>query len=51
MKKSIIIAAALVFTTGILASQTKVNSAPKTAAVITIQKSVMADKKDLASAD
>jgi hypothetical protein len=49
--KKFIIAAVLVFTTGVLASQTKINS-PQPTATITIQKSVMsADRKDLASGD
>jgi hypothetical protein len=49
MKKFIIIAGALVFTTGILASQTKVNAAKPT--TITIPNAVSSDRKDLASAD
>jgi len=50
MKKTIIIAVALVFTTGILASQTKVSST-STVQAITIQKAVSADRKELASGD
>jgi len=50
MKKTIIIAAALVFTTGILASQTRVNSTP-TVQAVTIQKTVATDRKELASGD
>jgi len=50
MKKTIAIAAALVFTTGILASQTKVNNTT-TVQAITIQKAVSADRKELASGD
>jgi len=50
MKKTIIIAVALVFTTGILASQTKVNNT-QTVQAITIQKAITADKKELASGD
>ena len=50
MKKTIIIATALVLTAGALSSQVKVNSAP-TAQTATIQKSISADRKDLASAD
>jgi len=48
--KKFIIAAALVFTTGVLVSQTKINT-PQPSASITIQKTVMADRKDLASGD
>jgi len=48
--KKFIIAAALVFTTGILASQTKENNT-KTVQAITIQKSVSTDMKDLARGD
>jgi len=50
MKKTIIIAIALVFTTGILASQTKVGSAT-TVQAVTIQKAVATDRKELASGD
>jgi hypothetical protein len=50
MKKTIIIAAALVFTTGILASQTKVTSAT-TVQAITFQKAATTDRKELASGD
>jgi len=50
MKKTFIIAAALVFTTGILASQTKVGSTPAVQA-INITKPVSADRKELASGD
>jgi hypothetical protein len=49
MKKFIIIAAALVFTTGILASQTKVSAAKPT--TITIPNTLSTDTKELASAD
>jgi hypothetical protein len=49
--KKFIIAAALVLTTGVLASQTKVNSAP-TAPQPTITKSTLStDSKELASGD
>jgi hypothetical protein len=48
--KKIIIAAALVFTTGILASQTKVSHAQPT--TVSIQRpSISTDRKDLASGD
>jgi hypothetical protein len=47
--KKFIIAAALVFTTGILASQTKVNSPQPN--LITIQRNILPDRKDLASGD
>ena len=48
--KKIIIAVALMLTTGILASQTKVNSVKS--ASVTLQKfSISSEKKDLASAD
>lgn len=50
MKKTVIIAAALVLSAGVLSSQVKVNNAP-TLQTATIQKSIQADKKDLASAD
>jgi hypothetical protein len=50
MKKTIIIAAALVFTTGILASQTKVSNAT-TVQATTIQKVLTTDRKELASGD
>jgi hypothetical protein len=50
MKKIIIIAGALVFTTGILASQTKVNNSSQTP--VSLQKfTISTEKKDLASAD
>jgi len=48
--KKFIIAAALVFTTGILASQTKFNNVQSTP-TISIQKTLAADRKDLASGD
>lgn len=51
MKKTIIIAAALVLSAGVLSSQVKVNNTPTAAPTITIQKSVSADRKDLASGD
>jgi hypothetical protein len=50
MKKFIIAAVALVFTTGILASQTKVNNT-KTVTTITVPNNISIDRKDLASAD
>ena len=52
MKKTIIIAAALVFTTGILASQsqTKVTTTTSVQA-LTAPKVVIADRKELASGD
>jgi len=50
MKKTIIIAVALAFSTGVLSSQTKVNNTP-TVQAITIQKAVSADRKELASGD
>ncbi len=50
MKKIIIIAGALVFTTGILASQTKVNN--NNQVIVSVQKvTISTEKKDLASAD
>jgi len=50
MKKTIIIAAALLLSAGVLSSQVKVNHAP-TVQAVTIQKSITTDKKDLSSAD
>jgi len=50
MKKTIIVAAALVLSAGVLSSQVKVTNTP-TVQAVTIQKSISTDKKDLASAD
>ena len=50
MKKTIIIAAALVLSAGVLSSQVKVNNAP-TVQAVSITKVVSTDKKDLSSAD
>ena len=50
MKKTIIIAAALVLSAGVLSSQVKVNNA-QTPQTITIPKALSMDKKDLSSAD
>jgi len=49
--KKIIIAAALVLTTGILASQTKVNSTAKTAQPLITKSALSSDSKELASGD
>lgn len=51
MKKTIIIAAALVLSAGVLSSQVKINNAPTVAPTITVQKVVSTDRKDLGSAD
>jgi len=51
MKKTIIIAGALILSAGVLSSQVKVNTPAPTAQTITIQKTVTADRKDLGSAD
>jgi hypothetical protein len=51
MKKTIIIAAALVLSAGVLSSQVKVNSNPTATPTITVKQSVSADRKDLASGD
>ncbi len=50
MKKTIIIAAALLLSAGVLSSQVKVTPA-QTVQTITVQKVVSADRKDLGSAD
>ena len=51
MKKTIIIAAALVFSAGVLSSQVKMNNAPKIE-TLTVQKAIITtDRKDLATAD
>jgi hypothetical protein len=49
MKKTIVIAAALLLSAGVLSSQVKTNHAP-TAQAVNLPK-VSADKKDLSSAD
>jgi len=52
MKKTIIIASALVLSAGVLSSQVKVNNTPSvTVQAVTIQKPISTDKKDLGSAD
>ncbi|MGN6180829.1 MAG: hypothetical protein ACTHNW_16725 [Mucilaginibacter sp.] len=50
MKKTIIVAAALMLSAGVISSQVKVTNTP-TIQAVTIQKSISADKKNLASAD
>lgn len=50
MKKTIIIAAALVLSAGVLSSQVKVHNTPGVQ-VLNMPKMVSIDKKDLASAD
>ncbi len=50
MKKTIIIAGALLLSAGVLSSQVKVHNAPAVQTV-SIQKDISLDKKDLASAD
>ncbi|WP_158995911.1 hypothetical protein [Mucilaginibacter sp. L196] len=49
--KKIIIAAALVCTTGALASRVKINNTPKVVVKAAIQNSFSADSKELASGD
>ncbi|MGN6180828.1 MAG: hypothetical protein ACTHNW_16720 [Mucilaginibacter sp.] len=51
MKKTIIIAAAFILSAGALSSQVKVNNNPTVTQTITVQKSISADRKDLASGD
>lgn len=51
MKKTIIIAAALVLTAGVLSSQVKINNTPTTVPAIAAQKVVSTDRKDLGSGD
>lgn len=49
--KKIIIAAALILTTGVLASQTKVNRTPTVQQQIITKATFSADSKELASGD
>jgi predicted lipoprotein len=49
--KKIIIAAALVLTTGVLASQTKVNSTPAATQPVITKSNLSANSKELASGD
>lgn len=51
MKKTIIVAAALVFSAGVLSSQVKVNSTPTIQQTVPVQKVLSTDRKDLGSAD
>jgi len=49
--KKLIIAAALVLTTGVLASQTKVNSSAPTPQTVITKSTLSIDSKELASGD
>ena len=49
--KKFIIAAALILTTGVLASQTKVNTAPSVQQPVIIKSTLSTDSKELASGD
>jgi hypothetical protein len=51
MKKTIIIAAAVLLSAGVLSSQVKVNASTPTVQAAPVQKSLSTDRKDLASAD
>lgn len=51
MKKTIIIAAALMLSAGVLSSQVKVNATPTVQQTVPVQKVMSTDRKDLGSAD